>query len=350
MKIYAVGGAVRDELLGLPVRERDWVVVGATPEEMLAQGFRPVGRDFPVFLHPKTHEEYALARTERKTAPGYTGFVFHAAPSVTLSEDLARRDLTINAMARDDAGELTDLYGGQADLAAKVLRHVSGAFSEDPVRILRMARFAARFSGFVVAAETMTLMRGMVDNGEVDALVPERVWQEFARGLMEAKPTRMFDILRECGALEKLLPGIQVDPLINQVLPILPVRFATLVRHQSESEIRQWATRLPIPVDCKAVALLSVRFCKDLLQGDLLTPDARLSVLEGCDALRRPERFGLVLETCATEKGEELPWRWKQSLALIRSVDAGSIAKHCADPGMIPMCVRKARIAALQSE
>lgn len=345
MKIYAVGGAVRDELLGLPVRERDWVVVGARPEELLAQGFRPVGRDFPVFLHPGTQEEYALARTERKTAPGYAGFVFHAAPSVTLTEDLARRDLTINAIARDEKGELTDPYGGQADLAVKVLRHVSAAFSEDPVRILRVARFAARFPDFSVAPETMALMRVMVGNGEVDALVPERVWQELARGLMESQPLRMFETLRECGALDKLLPSIQVDPAINQVASILSVRFATLVRHQSESEIRQLATRLHIPVECKEVARLAARFCESLLQGNLLTPDARLSVLEGCDALRRPERFELVLKTCM---GGDI---WRQSLAAVRAVDAGVIAKkYVAAPSLIPLYVREARRVALQSK
>ncbi|HEX7634681.1 MAG TPA: multifunctional CCA tRNA nucleotidyl transferase/2'3'-cyclic phosphodiesterase/2'nucleotidase/phosphatase, partial [Noviherbaspirillum sp.] len=190
MKTYVVGGAVRDELLGFPVQDRDHVVVGATPEEMLACGFTPVGKDFPVFLHPVTHEEYALARTERKTAPGYKGFVFHAASDVTLEQDLIRRDLTINAMAKDEDGAIIDPFGGRKDLQAKLFRHVSGAFVEDPVRILRVARFAARFPDFVVAAETNALMRSMVDAGEVDALVPERVWQELARGLMEAKPSR----------------------------------------------------------------------------------------------------------------------------------------------------------------
>jgi len=208
MKIYAVGGAVRDELLGLPVTDRDWVVVGATPQDMLDRGFVAVGRDFPVFLHPQTHEEYALARTERKTAPGYTGFAFHAAPGVTLEEDLVRRDLTINAMAKDEAGAIVDPHGGRADLAARLLRHVSPAFAEDPVRILRVARFAARFADFSVAAETMELMRGMAAAGEVDALVSERVWQELARGLMEARPSRMFEVLRECGALARLLPEL----------------------------------------------------------------------------------------------------------------------------------------------
>ena len=197
MKIYCVGGAVRDELLGLPVRDRDWVVVGGTPEAMQALGYRPVGKDFPVFLHPQTHEEYALARTERKTAPGYRGFEVHFAPGVSLEDDLRRRDLTINAMARDEDGRLIDPLGGQADLAARTLRHAGPAFIEDPVRILRLARFAARFAGFTVAPETLQLMREMVQAGEADHLVPERVWQELATGLLEATPSRMFTVLRD---------------------------------------------------------------------------------------------------------------------------------------------------------
>ena len=209
MKTYVVGGAVRDEMLGLPVQDRDYVVVGATPEEMIKRGFRPVGRDFPVFLHPQTHEEYALARTERKTAPGYHGFTFHAAPDVTLEQDLQRRDLTINAMARDEAGRLIDPYHGAEDLGRGVLRHVSAAFAEDPVRILRVARFAARF-GFAVAPETQALMAQMVQAGEADALVAERVWQELAKGLMEHVPSPLFAVLRDCGALARVLPQIDV--------------------------------------------------------------------------------------------------------------------------------------------
>ncbi|HEX3170228.1 MAG TPA: multifunctional CCA tRNA nucleotidyl transferase/2'3'-cyclic phosphodiesterase/2'nucleotidase/phosphatase, partial [Burkholderiales bacterium] len=207
MKIYAVGGSVRDELLGLPVTDRDYVVVGATPTEMVKLGYKPVGRDFPVFLHPTTKEEYALARTERKTARGYHGFEFHAAPDVTLEDDLARRDLTINAIARDDAGNLIDPFGGAADLKARVLRHVGPAFAEDPVRILRVARFAARF-GFTIAPATLEQMRHMVVDGEADALVAERVWQELARGLMEQRPSRMFEVLAECGALAAILPEL----------------------------------------------------------------------------------------------------------------------------------------------
>ncbi|MFP4611626.1 MAG: multifunctional CCA tRNA nucleotidyl transferase/2'3'-cyclic phosphodiesterase/2'nucleotidase/phosphatase, partial [Thiohalophilus sp.] len=203
MEKYQVGGCVRDKLLGLPVKDHDWVVVGSTPQEMIEAGYRPVGKDFPVFLHPETHEEYALARTERKTGPGYTGFTFHAAPDVTLEADLARRDLTINAMAETDAGEIIDPFGGRQDLKDRLLRHVSPAFVEDPVRILRVARFAARFAefGFRVADDTRELMRRMVDNGEVDALVPERVWQETLRALQENHPETFFEVLRECGAL-----------------------------------------------------------------------------------------------------------------------------------------------------
>src|SRR3954463_13324198 len=207
MKVYTVGGAVRDELLGLPVEDRDYVVVGATPDEMIALGYRPVGKDFPVFLHPETHEEYALARTERKSGRGYHGFQFHAAPDVTLEEDLARRDLTINAMARDEEGRLIDPFNGADDLAAGVLRHVSPAFTEDPVRILRAARFASRF-GFQIAPETAELMREIVTNGEADFLVPERVWQEVARGLMEERPSKLFEVLHQTGALARIAPEL----------------------------------------------------------------------------------------------------------------------------------------------
>jgi len=292
MKIYSVGGAVRDELLGLPVQDRDYVVVGATPQQMAAQGFRPVGKDFPVFLHPVTHEEYALARTERKTAPGYAGFVFHTDADVTLEQDLIRRDLTINAIAKAEDGTLVDPFGGRRDLQAKVLRHVSRAFAEDPVRILRIARFAARFADFAVAPETNELMRQMVAAGEVDALVPERVWQELARGLMEAKPSRMFEVLRACGALARILPELdalwgvpqppqhhpEIDTGVHVMLVIdvaasrryaLPIRFAALThdlgkgatppaewpRHhghegRSAALVRAVCQRLKIPNDC----------------------------------------------------------------------------------------------------
>src|SRR5689334_25206611 len=270
MKIYCVGGAVRDELLGVPVKDRDFVVVGATPEEMTSQGYKPVGRDFPVFLHPETHEEYALARTERKTARGYHGFEFHAAPDVTLEEDLARRDLTINAIARDEAGNLIDPFGGAADLKARVLRHVGPAFAEDPVRILRVARFAARF-GFAIAAETLGLMVSMVERGEADALVPERVWQELARGLMERNPSRMVAVLRECGALARVLPELdarfglpQVPERLAQRLEHaaaagnpLPTRYALLVIDLPDGDAAALAARVNAPSECRDLARLA---------------------------------------------------------------------------------------------
>jgi tRNA nucleotidyltransferase (CCA-adding enzyme) len=400
MRTYCVGGAVRDELLGLPVQDRDWVVVGATPDGMLARGFRPVGRDFPVFLHPQTHEEYALARTERKTAPGYAGFAFHAAADVTLEEDLARRDLTINAMARDDAGALVDPYGGRADLAAKVLRHVSPAFAEDPVRILRLARFAARFADFSVAPETLALMATMVDNGEVDALVPERVWQELTRGLMENRPSRMFETLRACGALKKLLPELdrlwgvpqradfhpEVDTGIHVMMVIdmaarlglsLPARFAALThdlgkgttpadilpRHigheqRSATLLEPLCERLRVPSDCRDVARLVARFHGDLLKFAEMRPDTRLKILERCDALRRPARFEEILGACEADYRGRLGYEektyataelWRRALAAAQAVDAGFIARTSPAPEEIPYRVREARIAALVS-
>jgi len=400
MQTYCVGGAVRDELLGLPVKDRDWVVVGATPEAMLAQGFKPVGRDFPVFLHPRTHEEYALARTERKTAPGYAGFVFHAAADVTLEEDLARRDLTINAIARAKDGTLIDPYGGYGDLAAKVLRHVSPAFAEDPVRILRVARFAARFTEFSVAPETLELMRAMVANGEVDALVAERVWQEIARGLMEARPSRMFETLRACGALQKLLPEVErlwgvpqradfhpeVDTGVHVMMVIdmaarlglsLPARFAALThdlgkgetpvdilpRHighelKSTTLLEPLCVRLRVPVDCRDVARLVARFHGDMHKVDQLRPDTKLKILERCDALRRPARFEEVLGACEADYRGRLGWDekvyaagavWRATLAAVQSVDAGAIAQSCADPTQIPARIHEARVKAISS-
>ncbi|MHB1428024.1 MAG: multifunctional CCA addition/repair protein [Rhodocyclaceae bacterium] len=398
MKRYCVGGAVRDALLGLPVQDRDWVVVGATPDAMLAQGFKPVGRDFPVFLHPQTHEEYALARTERKTAPGYAGFVFHTAADVTLEEDLERRDLTINAMAQDERGSLIDPHGGRADLEAKVLRHVSPAFAEDPVRILRVARFAARFTDFSVAPETLELMRAMVSSGEVDALVAERVWQELARGLMEAKPSRMFETLRACGALRKLLPEVarlwgvpqradyhpEVDTGVHVMMVIdmaarlglsLPARFAALThdlgkgqtpadilpRHighelKSVQLLEPLCQRLRVPAECRDVALLVARFHGDMHKVDQLRPDTQLKILERCDALRRPARFAEVLAACEADYRGRLGWEekeytaavsWRRALAAVLSVDAGAIAQACSDPQQIPARIHEARVNAL---
>jgi tRNA nucleotidyltransferase (CCA-adding enzyme) len=400
MQTYCVGGAVRDELLGLPVQDRDWVVVGATPEAMLAQGFKPVGRDFPVFLHPRTHEEYALARTERKTAPGYAGFVFHAAADVTLEEDLARRDLTINAIAQDESGTLIDPYGGRTDLDRKVLRHVSPAFAEDPVRILRVARFTARFTEFSLAPETLELMRRMVANGEVDALVPERVWQELARGLMEAQPSRMFETLRECGALRKLLPEVdrlwgvpqradfhpEVDTGVHVMMVIdmaarlalsLPARFATLThdlgkaatpadilpRHighelKSATLLEPLCERLRVPTECRDVARLVARFHGDMHKVDQLRPDTQLKILERCDALRRPARFEEVLSACEADYRGRLGWDekvyaagavWRATLAAVQSVDAGAIAQACTEPTQIPARIHAARVRAISS-
>src|SRR5689334_23202560 len=270
MKSYLVGGAVRDELLGLKGQDRDFVVVGATPEIMLTQGFQPVGKDFPVFLHPETNEEYDLARTERKSGPGYKGFQIYAAPEVTLEEDLARRDLTINAMALDNDGQLIDPYHGAEDLKAKVLRHVGPAFAEDPVRILRIARFAARF-GFAIAAETLGLMVSMVERGEADALVPERVWQELARGLMERNPSRMVAVLRECGALARVLPELDAafsDPQVPERLAQrlehaaaagnpLATRYALLVIDLPDGDAAALAARVNAPSECRDLARLA---------------------------------------------------------------------------------------------
>ncbi|MDO8772381.1 MAG: multifunctional CCA addition/repair protein [Burkholderiaceae bacterium] len=366
MQIYMVGGAVRDALLGLPVQDHDWVVVGATPEQMVQAGFVPVGKDFPVFLHPVTKEEVALARTERKTAPGYHGFAFHAAPDVSLEDDLSRRDLTINAIAVQaintpadarfqgplggsndwaiDVGRikdrLIDPHGGLRDLQAKVLRHVSSAFAEDPVRILRLARFAARFADFTVAPETMTLMRQMVASGEVDALVPERVWQELAKGLMEAQPSRMFEVLRECGALARLLPeldqlwgvpqradyhpeidtGVHVMMVLDmsaQLQGALPVRFACLChdlgkgttpadvlpRHIGHEErsvrlLQEVSARLRVPTECRQLAEVVAREHGNIHRSLDFAAAAVVRLLQRCDAFRKPQRFDEVLLAC----------------------------------------------------
>src|SRR5712671_6237137 len=322
VKIYAVGGAVRDELLGLPVADRDHVVVGSTPEEMVRLGYKPVGKDFPVFLHPRTHEEYALARTERKVARGYKGFQIHAAPDVTLEQDLARRDLTINALARDEAGQLIDPFGGAADLERGLLRHVSPAFVEDPVRILRVARFAARF-GFAVAPETMALMRSMVANGEADALVPERVWQEFSKGLMEGEAALMFPVLAEAGLLGRLLPELNLafelgrptnDPARVLVRSLecaaaerlgLAPRFALVACGAlTVQATRALGERLKAPGDCRDLALLARRHGETVKRVSTLGAPDLLALLEHCDALRRPERFGDLLALLAcVERG-----------------------------------------------
>lgn len=404
MKFYVVGGAVRDALLGRPAADRDWVVVGATPEQLVAAGYKPVGRDFPVFLHPQTGEEVALARTERKSAPGYHGFTFHADPAVTLEDDLRRRDLTVNAIAQAEDGTLVDPFGGRRDLEAGVLRHVSEAFAEDPVRLLRLARFAARFTGFTVAPETMALCRRLVDEGEVDALVPERVWQELSRGLMEARPSRMFDVLRGCGALARLLPEVdrlwgvpqpeahhpEVDTGVHLMLVLdmaarlqapLPVRWACLMhdlgkgstppdqwpRHigheaRSAALARQVGERLRVPGECRELADVVAREHTHVHASGSLGAAAVLRLFERCDALRRPQRFLQVLLACECDaRGrtglEERPYAPAQRLPpLLQAalgIDAGGAAAQALAQGQagpaIGRAVMAARVAAVQA-
>ena len=404
VKTYVVGGAVRDALLGLPVKDRDYVVVGATPDQMRAQGFLPVGKDFPVFLHPDTHEEYALARTERKTAPGYAGFSFHAAPDVTLEQDLLRRDLTINAIAQDTDGTLIDPYGGRADLEARVFRHVSSAFAEDPVRILRVARFAARFTEFSVAQETLSLMQQMVASGEVNALVSERVWQELSRGLMEAKPSRMFMVLRDAGALARILPEIaaldgvpqpvqhhpEIDTLVHVMMVVdaaarqsatLAIRFAALVhdlgkgttspeqwpRHiaheaRSVALVEALCERLKIPGDVRELAVMTAREHGNVGRALEMRADTLVKMLERCDAFRKPARFlDLLVASECDARGrsgfEERPFPQRDFLQAVlvaaQSVKAGEIAAtvsshHPDKPAdAIAQAIRAARIAAV---
>lgn len=399
MQVYLVGGAVRDEQLGIPHRERDWCVVGATPAELEAAGYRRVGRDFPVFLHPDTQEEYALARTERKTAPGYHGFAFDTSPEVTIEEDLSRRDLTINALARDADGRLIDPYGGLADIESRTLRHVSDAFTEDPVRILRVARFAARFHalGFAIAPETMALMRRMVADGEVDALVPDRVWQETENALLGANIRVYFEVLRECGALRVLFPEVdalfgvpqperwhpEIDTGVHLMMVLdqaeamsddLEVRFAALVhdlgkgttpKRQLPSHrghelrgcklIRQVSERLPVPRGCRDLALLVSEFHTHCHRALELRPKTILKVLERGDAFRRPERFEQFLVTCEADargRGGLADREYPQAdylrgaLQAATSVDAGRIAA-ATDKRHIAGAIRAAREAAI---
>ena len=402
MQRYLVGGAVRDALLGRVSTDRDWVLVGANVNELIAAGYIAVGQDFPVFLHPQTREEHALARTERKTAPGYHGFVFHADPNVTLEEDLLRRDLTINAIAQDEAGALIDPFGGQRDLAAKRLRHVSPAFAEDPVRILRLARFAARFADFSVADETRTLMREMVAQGEVDALVPERVWQELARGLMEARPSRMFEVLRDCGALARLLPEVErlwgvpqradyhpeIDTGVHLMMVLdmaarlhasLPVRFAclghdlgkgttpadVLPRHlgheqRSAALVRAVGARLRVPVACRELADVVAREHGNVHRSAGLDAAAIVRLIERCDGWRRPERFDEMLLACECDARGRLglgestyPQRARlaQALAIARAVDTAEVAALAAARGLggpaVGAAIQAARVAAV---
>ena len=415
MKIYMVGGAVRDQLLGLQVADHDWVVVGATPEALTAQGFLPVGKDFPVFLHPHTREEYALARTERNTARGYRGFAVYAAPDVTLEQDLARRDLTINSIAaparpesasgifEPDFEALADPYGGQRDLQAKVLRHVTDAFREDPVRILRLARFAARFADFSVAPETMALMQDMVAHGEVDALVPERVWQELARGLMEGKPSRMLEVLRACGALRHLLPEVdrlwgvpqradyhpEIDTGIHLMMVLdmaaqlgapLPVRFACLchdlgkgttpadvlprhIGHEERSArlLKGVCQRLRVPVECREIADVVAREHGNIHRSSDFSPAAVVRLLERCDAFRKPQRLADILLACECDaRGrlglEESPYPQRpqllQALTVAQAVATDVVAAEALAAGQsgpqIGEWIHRARVAAVK--
>jgi tRNA nucleotidyltransferase (CCA-adding enzyme) len=343
VKSYIVGGAVRDELLGLPVQDRDYVVVGATPEEMERAGFRPVGKDFPVFLHPRTQEEYALARTERKSGRGYKGFTVHASPDVTLEEDLRRRDLTINAMAKDpESGEIVDPFGGRRDLQARVLRHVSEAFAEDPVRILRVARFAARY-GFVVHPSTLQLMQQMVASGEADYLVPERVWQEFAKGLQEKEPARMLHVLRECGLQQKLLPGI--DLARTDYEGSLPVRYALMAWPLGPAELERLNTRLKVPNDVDDLASIAARYRPFFSKKDA-SPDELLEFLKGADAFRRAERFGELLEAARRAAPGFDAARVERARQAAAGIDAAAIAK-AAPPGEVAQRIDEARRAAI---
>ena len=342
MKTYVVGGAVRDELLGLPVQDRDHVVVGSTPEEMERLGYRPVGKDFPVFLHPGTHEEYALARTERKSGRGYKGFTVHASPDVTLEEDLRRRDLTINAMAKAEDGGLIDPFGGKADLQRRVLRHVSEAFAEDPVRILRVARFAARF-GFAVAPETMALMKEMVGNGEADYLVPERVWQEFSKGLAEAHAERMFQVLEESGLRAKVLPELKTLP--RSFSGSVAVRFGLLAWFLDEAQITPLCDRLRVPNEVRELALAASRNREHLRGVPGTSPQALLELLKRADAFRRPERFAELLEV-ATLSGAAAG-RAERARRAAAAVDAGAIAARAAASAEIPKLIDEARVAAI---
>ena len=402
MRTYLVGGAVRDRLLGRAGGDRDWVVVGATPQQMVDLGFRPVGKDFPVFLHPETGEEHALARTERKSGHGYHGFTVYTAPDVTLEDDLVRRDLTVNAMAEDEHGQVIDPHGGQRDLAARVLRHVSPAFAEDPVRILRLARFAARFHDFTVAEETLALMRQMVDDGEVDHLVAERVWQELARGLMEARPSRMFEVLRACGAMVRLLPELdrlwgvpqradyhpEVDTGVHVMMVLdmaarlgasLPVRYACLghdlgkgttpadilprhLGHEGRSArlLHDVNQRLRVPNDCRELADVVAREHGNVHRSLDFGPEAVLRLLERCDAFRKPARFHELLLACECDaRGrlglEDSPYPQRPRLAAALStaldVDTAAVSATALAAGQkgpaVGQAITRARLEAL---
>jgi tRNA nucleotidyltransferase (CCA-adding enzyme) len=350
LQIYIVGGAVRDTLLGLPAGDRDWVVVGTTPEEMVARGFIPVGGDFPVFLHPLTKEEYALARTERKSGRGYKGFTFYTGADVTLEEDLKRRDLTINAMAQSMTGELVDPLNGVADLQARLFRHVGPAFEEDPVRILRLARFAARFTDFSVAPETFSLCQRMVATGEVDALVPERVWQELSRGLMSEKPSRMLEVLVASGASARIMPewhhSARLMPLLNKAadasLP-LSSRYALLCL--DTADLTELSTRLRVPNESMDMARLLPKVLEKI---DVTLAEDVLSLFELCDAVRKPERMRLLFETAKIVMKLD-QCLWLHRIEIVLNVDAGAAAHQAGASGLIKQAVRHARLSALRS-
>jgi tRNA nucleotidyltransferase (CCA-adding enzyme) len=404
MKTYLVGGAVRDRLLGLDGADRDHVVVGATPEQMASAGYKPVGKDFPVFLHPVTGEEYALARTERKTGPGYRGFSFHADPSVTLEDDLARRDFTINAIAEDDAGALIDPHGGQRDLEAKLLRHVSPAFAEDPVRILRGARFLARFSalGFQVAPETLDLMRSMVTNGEVDSLVAERVWQELQRAMSEARPSACISLLRDCGALARLLPevdalfgvpqraefhpeidaGVHTLMVCDMAARLAPgnarVGFAALTHdlgkaltpsadlprhinheHAGLKPLQAVCDRYKVPTDFRDLAVISCREHLNIHRFDELRPETVHDLITRCDGFRQPSRIRELAIVCEADKRgrlgcEDEPYPQAESLVRAQRAALAITAAQLDITGLagpqIGGALREARIAAIKSE
>ena len=400
MQVYLVGGAVRDEQLGLPVNERDWCVVGATPNQLIDDGYKPVGKDFPVFLHPESNEEYALARTERKTAAGYHGFAFETSPDVTIEEDLSRRDLTMNAMAKDGNGELIDPFGGKQDIEKRVIRHVSDAFVEDPVRILRAAKFAARFShlGFRIAPDTRDLMRQMVDDGEADALVPDRVWKETEAALRGPNPRVFFESLRACRALKVLYPEIdalfgvpqpakwhpEIDTGLHTMMVLeqaeklsnaVEVRFAALVHDLGKATTRQsdlpshpghekrgikiiksMADRLPLPRACRDLALLVAEYHSHCHRVAELRDSTVVKVFEKTDAFRRPERFEHFLIACEADargrtrfENRDYPQSGllREALAAAAAIDSGAIAEKHATKD-IPDAIRRARVAAVK--
>ncbi len=395
LTVYCVGGAVRDELLKIPIKDRDYVVVGSSVDEMIKRGYQAVGKDFPVFLHPKTHEEYALARTERKVGKGYKGFTVHADSEVTLEEDLARRDFTMNAIAQSSDGQLIDPYHGQLDVQNKIIRHVGAAFVEDPVRILRAARFSARFVEFIIAPETMHLMQQMVTDGEVDALVPERVWQELAKGLMEAQPSRMFEVLQRCGALPKLMPELsclwgipqtekyhpEIDTGVHVMMALdyaakhqfsLPVRYAVLMhdlgkgttpkevlpRHighdaRGAELVTIVSKRLRAPNDCRELAYVVAKFHIKAHQVLVMKPETLLKFLIDLDAIRQPDRFENFLLACeADSRGRlgleniDLPEAelMRKVLRAALQINAGDIAKNFAGPEAIKQAIFEARL------